>query len=129
MASLPFGGIGRGAWVRIKLHVPTFPPHSRAGPMPRLPLETRLAAAWPPESWQDLTVLMAVSGGADSVGLLRALTALKTAGSGRLAIAHFNHHLRPEAGDEAQFVADLAAQLSLDFELGVWRVAEAPAYE
>ncbi len=37
------------------------------------PLETRLAAAWPPEDWQDVTVLVAVSGGADSIALLRAL--------------------------------------------------------
>jgi tRNA(Ile)-lysidine synthase len=41
-------------------------------------LETRLAAAWPPEAWQDVTVLVAVSGGADSVALLRGMAALKT---------------------------------------------------
>ena len=39
------------------------------------PLETRLAAAWPPEAWRDVTVLLAVSGGADSVALLRAMAA------------------------------------------------------
>src|SRR5438128_278330 len=42
--------------------------------------EVHLAAAWPSEAWQDLTVLVAVSGGADSVGLLRGLATLKTAG-------------------------------------------------
>ena len=59
------------------------------------PLETRLADAWPPEDWQDVTVLLAVSGGADSVALLRAMVALKTTGEGRLVAAHLNHQLRP----------------------------------
>jgi tRNA(Ile)-lysidine synthase len=91
--------------------------------------ETHLAAAWPPEAWQDVTVLAAVSGGADSVGLLRALAALKTGGSGRLAVAHFNHRLRPEAADEARFVANLAERLGLPCEIGEGRVAEAAALQ
>ncbi len=48
------------------------------------PLESKLADAWPPSQWADVTVLVAVSGGADSVALLRAMTALKTGGAGRL---------------------------------------------
>lgn len=95
--------------------------------MPRPALETRLAASWPPDAWQDLTVLAAVSGGADSVGLVGALAALKTAGTGRLAVAHFNHRLRPAAADEARFVASLAARLELACELGEGSVAEAAA--
>ena len=61
------------------------PPHA---------IESRLAAVWPPETWQDVTVLLAVSGGADSVALLRAMRALKQTGDGRLVAAHLNHQLR-----------------------------------
>src|SRR5690349_18029266 len=89
--------------------------------------ESRLVAAWPRESWQDVSVLVAVSGGADSVGLLRALAALKTEGAGSLAVAHFDHRLRPEAADDARFVADLAQQLGLHCEIGEGSVAEAAA--
>jgi tRNA(Ile)-lysidine synthase len=82
-------------------------------------LETRLAAAWPPQAWREVTVLLAVSGGADSVGLLRAMRALKTGGAGQLAAAHFNHHLRGDesAGDEA-FVVELCRQLAVPCEVG-----------
>ncbi|HEY1786174.1 MAG TPA: tRNA lysidine(34) synthetase TilS [Pirellulales bacterium] len=65
-----------------------------------------------------MRVLVAVSGGADSVALLRAVVALKTAGGGRLAVAHFNHRLRADAGQDAQFVADLALRLHLECEIG-----------
>ena len=60
----------------------------------RKALEGALAETWPPANWLDFTLLVAVSGGADSVALLRALAALKTAGSGRLIVAHFQHGLR-----------------------------------
>ena len=83
------------------------------------PLEIALADAWPPEAWQDVTVLLAISGGADSVALLRAICALKTGGEGRVCVAHFNHRLRGEesATDEA-FVVDLAARFNLPCQLG-----------
>ena len=68
-----------------------------------------------PES--PLRVLIAVSGGEDSVVLLDILDAL--ARSGRLpltlAIAHFDHRLRPESADEAQFVLQLAERLGYPF--------------
>jgi tRNA(Ile)-lysidine synthase len=82
------------------------------------PIELALAAAWPPSAWQDTGVLVAVSGGADSVALTRALGALKTTGRGRLTIAHFNHGLRADAGQDAEFVAELAGRLELPIELG-----------
>lgn len=91
--------------------------------------ECRLAAAWPPESWQDVSVVVAVSSGADSVGLLRGLAALKAGGAGSLAVAHFNHRLRPEAADDARFVADLAERLGLRFEFGEGSVIEAAALQ
>jgi tRNA(Ile)-lysidine synthase len=79
----------------------------------------RLAAEWPPNQWQDVGVVLAVSGGADSVALARAMAHLKTVGAGRLGLAHFNHRLR--GGDseaDQQFVERLAAQLGLPCTMG-----------
>jgi tRNA(Ile)-lysidine synthase len=87
------------------------------------PFETRMACLWPPEQWLELTVLLAVSGGADSVALLRAMTALKTGGLGRLCVAHFNHKLRAEADADQQFVVSLCKQLGLSCETGSCDVA------
>ena len=61
-------------------------------------------------------VLVAVSGGADSVALLRALHTLKDRRRWRLklAVGHVQHHLRGEAAEgDARFVAELARQLKL----------------
>jgi tRNA(Ile)-lysidine synthase len=80
------------------------------------PLETQLAAAWPPERWRSVGVVVAVSGGADSVALSRALAGLteRTVGAGELYLAHFNHGLRGGESDaDAAWVAELAAQLQL----------------
>jgi tRNA(Ile)-lysidine synthase len=83
------------------------------------PLELKLAASWAPSAWQDVTVLVAVSGGADSVALLRALTALKSGGEGRLAAAHVNHQLRAaEAEADERFVVDLCRTLAVPCEVG-----------
>lgn len=81
------------------------------------PLETKLATAWPPADWAEVTVVAAVSGGCDSVALLRALSALKT-GVGRLGAAHLNHQLRPEADDDERFVVDLCRRLDVPCEVG-----------
>lgn len=61
----------------------------------------------------------AVSGGADSVALLRGLHALAAAGGmGRIVVAHGLHDLRPEAGADADFVRRLAADLGLPCVVG-----------
>ena len=61
-------------------------------------------------------VLAAVSGGSDSVALVHLLRDLATAGDCHLAgLAHFNHQLRPSAGDEQQFAAGIAASLAIPF--------------
>lgn len=87
------------------------------------PLEAKLAAVWPLSRWADVTVVVAVSGGADSVALLRALKALRTGGAGQLAVAHFNHQLRGQESDEDEaFVLGLCGQLNLPCQVG--RAAE-----
>jgi tRNA(Ile)-lysidine synthase len=81
------------------------------------PLEVKLAAAWPPSDWADVTVLVAVSGGGDSVALLRAMAALKTGGQGRVCVAHLNHQLRAGADEDERFVVELSRRLGLTCEV------------
>ena len=58
---------------------------------------------------------VAVSGGADSVALLRAFAELAPDLGVVLFVLHLNHKLRgPESEADQRFVAELAAQLSLD---------------
>jgi len=87
--------------------------------MGRHDIVEKLAAAWEPTEWRDVTVLLAVSGGVDSVAMARAMKTLKVGGAGRLAIAHFNHQIRvhDSTKDEA-FVSELCGQLGLDFYVG-----------
>lgn len=64
-------------------------------------------------------VAIAVSGGADSVALLRGLLELRDELGIVVVIAHFNHQLRGEDSDaDEQFVADLARQCDLEFFAG-----------
>lgn len=81
-------------------------------------LESLLAAAWPPADWRDVRVVVAVSGGADSVALLRALGAVAAEGQRGLVVAHFNHLARPDAALDAEFVRELSAQLKLPCKIG-----------
>jgi tRNA(Ile)-lysidine synthase len=60
-------------------------------------------------------VAVAVSGGADSVALLRVLLELRTELGVVLGVAHFNHKLRGEQSDaDEAFVADLAKHHGLE---------------
>lgn len=59
---------------------------------------------------------VAVSGGADSVALLRLLIELRGQTGTVLAVVHFNHQLRgAESGEDERFVAELAAKHHLEF--------------
>ena len=58
-------------------------------------------------------LLAAVSGGADSVALLRALHVLGV----DVTAAHFDHGLRPTSAQDAGFVRELAASLGVPFVL------------
>ena len=63
---------------------------------------------------QGSGVLIAVSGGVDSMVLLHALHALAPQHGWRLVVAHFNHKLRGAASDaDARFVARAAQRLGL----------------
>ncbi len=63
-------------------------------------------------------VLIAVSGGADSMCLLHILHALRTDFPFDVHIAHLNHQLRPEAQADADFVVQTANNLGLPITLG-----------
>ena len=62
----------------------------------------------------NFNVLIAVSGGSDSVALLRAAVELAQAEGGVVRAATVDHGLRSEAKDEAVWVADLCATLDVD---------------
>ncbi len=71
-------------------------------------------------------VAVAVSGGADSVALLRLLLELREDLGIVLSVAHFNHKIRgADADADEQFVAKLAAQHGLEFHHDR---ADVPAY-
>lgn len=71
-------------------------------------------------------IAVAVSGGADSVALLRALLELRQELGIVLSVAHFHHQIRgAEADSDQQFVSDLAQQFQLKFHSGS---ADVPAY-
>ena len=59
-------------------------------------------------------VLVACSGGSDSIALLRLLVATRAATDvARIAVAHLDHGLRDGSEEDAAFVADLARELGL----------------
>jgi len=65
------------------------------------------------------TVLVAVSGGPDSVALLHAMIAIRPDWSLRLAVAHLNHGLRKGPAErEAAFVKTLSESYGLSCEIG-----------
>ena len=67
----------------------------------------------------NTSVVIGVSGGADSVALLRGLVELRNEFSLSLHVAHLNHKLRGAASDaDAAWVERLAASLKLPVEIG-----------
>jgi tRNA(Ile)-lysidine synthase len=70
------------------------------------------------------TFVIAVSGGADSVSLLLALSELKQKNKLRMEfiVAHFNHALRGKESDKDEvFVRKLSEERGLQFESGRWK--------
>jgi len=58
-------------------------------------------------------VVVAVSGGADSMALLHLLEALREDWDLTLHVAHLNHGLRPDAEEDAEFVRAVARRLAI----------------
>ena len=67
---------------------------------------------------QGAAVGIAVSGGADSMGLLDLLADLASASRLRLVVVHLDHGFRPDAADDARFVADAARARGIPFHGG-----------
>ena len=76
-------------------------------------------------SGKNFSILVACSGGADSLALLYLLHEIKKDFGFTLAAAYVNHRLRNEADDEAEFVDKICQELeitcfSLEFEPDFW---------
>jgi tRNA(Ile)-lysidine synthase len=72
---------------------------------------------------EEDSIVVAVSGGPDSMALLHILFLLAASRKWRLIVAHVNHQFRGEESDrEAEFVAEYAKHLGLPFEIGVINV-------
>ncbi|MEQ1825427.1 MAG: tRNA lysidine(34) synthetase TilS [Pirellula sp.] len=68
---------------------------------------------WPLDLWQDQTIVLGVSGGADSMALMCAIRQLQPV-SERCIVAHFNHAVRGHESDEDEsFVREQARRLDL----------------
>ena len=75
------------------------------------------------------TVLAAVSGGSDSVGLLHALVGLAPAWRLRVHVVHVDHGLRADAARDADFVRTLGARLRVPVEIATVRVPPGSSLE
>lgn len=85
------------------------------------PLET-VRQAFPLERWGEHPLVLGISGGPDSVALLRLLLELRSPPVGRppLILAHCNYRLRGSESDgDEQFVGELAEKFGV--ECRVWR--------
>nr|WP_245808444.1 tRNA lysidine(34) synthetase TilS [Deinococcus hopiensis] len=79
----------------------------------RVPTDSRPPALLLPlAAYLGQRVVVGVSGGADSVALLRALLLADV----KPVVAHLDHALRPESGEDAVWVEALAARLGVPFE-------------
>ena len=76
------------------------------------------------------TWVVAVSGGSDSVGMLRVLHQMAGPLGLSLSVAHLDHGVRgDEARADAAFVDALASSLGLPFVLGCWQPTRAGHFE
>lgn len=68
------------------------------------------------QKFSNAHLAVAVSGGVDSVCLLHWLAGLGL----NITALHVNHHLRPSAGIEAEYVADICAKLNVPCRIFDW---------
>jgi tRNA(Ile)-lysidine synthase len=72
-----------------------------------------------PGEWPG-SIAVAVSGGSDSMALLHLFTRLQRHHGGTVHAVTIDHRLRPEAAEEARFVARFCAELGVPHEILVW---------
>lgn len=77
-------------------------------------VETAFGGAWPRR------IGLAVSGGGDSMALLHLFARVAPGHGARLHAVTVDHRLRPEAADEARFVAETCARLGAAHDTLVW---------
>ena len=84
------------------------------------PVESRVAAALERADYagSGTLLLVAVSGGPDSMALLHCLVRLRESLGIRLHVAHLNHNFREEADEDARFVAATARTLGIPCSVG-----------
>ncbi|WP_018659772.1 tRNA lysidine(34) synthetase TilS [Allofustis seminis] len=75
---------------------------------------------------KDQHVLVALSGGVDSVVLTHLLVHLPLENRPQLYLAHVNHHLRQESDEEQRFVKEWAMALELPLFIFEWHKEEHP---
>jgi tRNA(Ile)-lysidine synthase len=76
---------------------------------------------------RDLPLVLAVSGGADSMALLHGAASLAPGRGWQLVVAHLDHGLRTDSADDARFVAEAAEALGLPWEMRRTDVGSAAA--
>ena len=87
-------------------------------------LERRVAAALGEHDFADRKLLVAVSGGPDSLALLHALYRMRDEFGLKLHGAHLNHKLRgAESDEDAEFAANTFGRLGIPFTAGSADVA------
>src|SRR5262249_52093153 len=100
---------GRGCFTLRRARTRPFTRQRRSSPAPAMSLADAIRVFLDRLPAGPRGLVVAVSGGADSVALLRALAQLQVR---PLTIAHLNHRLRGADSDaEEQFVRDLHAKL------------------
>ena len=64
----------------------------------------------------DISIVIAVSGGPDSMALLNLLNVIKKEKNIKIICAHVNHNLRKESKAEAKMVKDYCIQKNIIYE-------------
>ena len=88
--------------------------------------------AWPVENWQNVHVAVALSGGGDSVALLRAMLHIKqqVGGAGEISALHVNHQLRgSESEADASWCQQTCQKLSVPVTVLIGKVARRAAID
>ena len=80
----------------------------------RKDLERRVAKAIKLANLTNTSLVVAVSGGSDSLALLYCLHRISLALGLNLHAAHLDHSLRPESSADAEFVSDICAHLGIE---------------